>query len=464
MDILDAWKRPKQQRKPETIEIFRAYDIRGLYPSAIDEKIAYRIGRAFIEFINKPKVAVGRDARKSSPALHEALVQGMTDQGAEVTDIGVCTTPMLYFAVWKYKLDGGVMVTASHNPKEYNGMKLTGEKAIPLTGDSGISQIGEAVFAHDFARMPKKGRIIKKDVIKDYMKFVLKFAEKIPKVKLVVDGGNGMAAVDFPEMMKSFRWVKVIPMNMEIDCTFPAHEPNPLDFSTLKGLQKKVKHEDADLGIAFDGDCDRVFFVDDKGEVVTPDTIAALISKDMLKNKMHTICYDLRSTMALPEEIDDNGGRPMETRVGHSYIKSIMRDKGCSFASELSGHFYYRENSYCESSLITILKVLNILSKEKKPLSELISPIRRYFHSGEINFEVKDKDLVLEKMEELHSDGNVNKMDGLKVEYADWWFSLRKSNTEPKLRLNLEAREKNKMEFMLKEIRKEIKEIENICE
>ncbi len=430
------------------MSIFKAYDIRGIYPTELNEDTVYKIGRAFVTFLRCRNVVVARDARLSSPSLHRALIKGITDQGADVVDIGLSSIAMFYFSVANYKFDSGLMITASHNPKEYNGLKLVREKAVALTENSGIKEIEKIVDA-DF-KEGKRGRLTKKDVLKDYMKHVLKFSKK-SNLKVVFDFSNSMVALAGTKILKKV--CNAVYINEKLDGTFPAHEANPVKEENLKQIKICVRQEKADFGICFDGDGDRVGLVDEKGNIITNDLVTALISKSILKdNPNEKIVYDARFSHSVPEEIMASGGKPIYTRVGHSFIKEKMRRENAIFGGEFSGHFFYRENFFTDSAIITALKIIAIAEEGKKPLSELIKPLQKYYHTGEINFNINEKDAKIKEIENHFKDGKKSYIDGVTVEYKDWWFNLRKSNTEPVIRLTLEAKTREKMEEMKKKI------------
>jgi phosphomannomutase len=426
--------------------IFKAYDIRGIYPSELNEETAYKIGRAFVKFLNVKEVLVGQDGRISSPQLFESLARGITDQGADIIDIGLCSTPMFYFGTAKYQ--AGIMITASHNPKEYNGFKLCRENAIPISGDTGIQDIKDLVNKNQFEDK-EKGKIIKKDIMDDFIKHNISFVKTDKKLKIVVDAGNGMGGFTFPKIFERLHF-DFIPLYCEVDFNFPHHEPNPMKYKNLKDLQKKVIEEKADLGVALDGDVDRCVFVDENGDIITSDLIIPLVGKEMLKNHPgSTIMYNLICSKVVPEKIEELGGKAVMSRVGHSFIKKQMREEDAIFAGELSGHFYYKNNFFVESSFITTAMILNLIAGEDKPLSELIKPLKKYYKTEEISFEVEDKIAKMKELEEHFKDAKqISHLDGIKMEYDDWWFNVRPSNTEPLLRLNLEAKTKEKMEEM----------------
>jgi phosphomannomutase len=422
------------------MEIFKAYDIRGIYPSELNEETAYKIGRAFVVLLKCRNVVIGRDMRKSSEPLFNAVAKGITDQGADVIDIGMATSPQLYFCSGKYRYDAGIMITASHNPAQYNGMKMVAKGVVPVSYDTGIKDIKELVEKGSFPEPSKKGKIKTKNFHEDYKKFVTKGIKKFP-LKVVIDTANSMGAKE-AEIIQDY--CEIVPLFFELDDSFPNHEANPLKYETLKDLQEKVVEEKADLGIAFDGDADRCAFVDEKGQIISSDMITALLAQEFKGKK---IGYDLRSSWTVAEEIKKNKGTPVMIRVGHVFIKQMMREQGIVFAGELSGHYYYKDNYFCESSIKTCFLVMDMVSKGKK-LSELIQPLKRYFASGEINLEVMDKDAVLSKVEEKYGPEakEVLHLDGVSVIFDDWWFNLRKSNTEPLIRLNIEAKTKELME------------------
>ena len=446
--------------------IFRAYDIRGIYPQEINEAVVYKVGKALFKLLKPKKIVVGRDARLSSPALRDALVKGLTESGINVVDIGLSTTPMLYFGVNFLNADGGVEISASHNPGEYNGLKIVRERAIPISGETGIGQIRDLLLdSTSLAQKSKsQGRLILKDIKKEYINFLTKEV-KAPLTlpgKIVVDAGNGMAGLLLDDILKKLN-MQYFPLYFEPDCTFPHHEANPLKEETLQDLKGKMREIGANLGVAFDGDGDRVAFLDEKGKVVSASYLTALIARQILKEKgPGTILYDLRLSRIVPEVVKEWGGKALKIRVGHSFIKQKMQEVKALFAGELSGHFYFpfqfpQGISYFESGIFAMIKIFEIISREEKPLSELILPFQRYYHSGEINFELKNKEEALKKLAEIYKDAKLSYLDGLTVEYSDWWFNLRPSNTEPLLRLNLEAKTKDLMEAKLEEIKKAIK-------
>ncbi|MBW3012112.1 phosphomannomutase/phosphoglucomutase [Candidatus Woesearchaeota archaeon] len=419
--------------------IFKSYDIRGVYGEQLDEDMAYKIGRAFVTFLKVKKVVVGRDTRLSSDSLFESLAKGITDQGADVIDVGLCSSPMLNFAIAFYDNPSGIMITASHNPKEYNGFKLAKEKAQAIAYEDGIDVIEKLVEDNKFEDAAEKGSIKKKDIIDDYVKFVLKFAKDIKPLKVVIDATNGMASLTAPVVFKTLP-CDVVELFFGLDGNFPNHEPNPLNYANLESLRKKVIDEKADVGIAFDGDADRLGFVDEKGEIVGNDIITIILAKYLLnENPGSKIIYDLRSTHALREIVKENKGIPLPNRVGHAHIKKRMKNEQALFGGELSGHYFFRDFFNADCAMIAAMEMLNILSQGRK-LSEIVADVKRYASSPEINFEVEDKEAAIKRIEEKFKDGKKDYMDGATIEFDDWWFNLRESNTEPLLRLRVEAK------------------------
>ena len=415
--------------------IFKAYDIRGIYGEQLNEDIAYKIGRAFAMYIGS-KIVVARDNRLSSDSLFEALTRGITDQGSDVYDIGLSTSPMFYFAVSNLVCDGGVIITASHNPPQYNGFKMVRSDAMPLSGEDGIDQIKQLVEENNFSSS-KKGNISTLDITD---KYVNSFEIKKYNLKVVVDTANSVSGLIVNRM---FRGVSLFHLFSELDGSFPNHEPNPLEEKNIKDLREKVLEYGADIGIAFDGDGDRVFFVDEKGELISSDLIIALIAKLIDKK----VLYDLRCSNIIKETARDS----VMWRVGHSFIKKKMKDEDIFFGGEYSGHYYLKQgSSYFESPYFVIYKLFEAM--ENKKLSELIAPFKKYYHSGELNFEVKDKQSVIEKVEKNYSYGKITKIDGVRIDFDDWWFLLRGSNTEPILRLIIEAKSKELLDGKIKEI------------
>jgi phosphomannomutase len=423
------------------ISIFKSYDIRGTYPDQLDEDAAYRIGRAYVEFIGAKSIAVGRDNRPSGNGLFKAFAKGATESGADVVDLGIVTTPMVYFAAGSLPVDGAVSLTASHNPPEYNGFKLNRRGAVPIGAGSGMEDIRDLAESGEFKRSPRTGTVSEMEIATGYIDHVVSYADlDDAHLSVVVDTANAVGALELPVFKKLAAHVELATINEELDPSFPNHEANPLKTETLEQLSAAVKKKDAHIGIAYDGDADRVGFIDENGEPVRMDTITTLLSLDILKTyPKSTILYDLRSSKAVAEEIEAAGGTAIQTRVGHAHIKKHMRDVDAVFAGELSGHYYFKDNSYAESATLAAVLVLNMLARSGETLSALAKKVERYHHSGEINSTVKDVDGILGSLLERYGDGEITALDGLKVTYPTWWFNVRASNTEPLLRLNLEA-------------------------
>lgn len=439
------------------MSIFKAYDIRGVYPEEINEKIIYKIGRAFVDFLNCKTVVLGRDIRLSSQKLFDALSKGITDQGADVINIGLSSTPMMYYAVHKLKAGGGLVITASHNPKEWNGLKLVREEAKALSGEEGIEDIERRVINNEFRDVDEHGKIIQKDIKNEYIEYVKSYAGNINDFKIVIDCGNGMAGNVIFELLKKLK-IKHSALYSEMDGQFPNHTPDPLKEENMKELQKKVMELKSDVGFAFDGDVDRIMLVDEKGNRIPGDITTALIAKNILtKKKGIKIIYDIRASKSVRELIQKNGGTPIVWKAGHSIIKKKMRDEGIEFGGEKSGHYFYKENFYTDSALITMIYVLEMMQKERKKLSELVESINPYSASGEINFEIEDKQGTMKKVEQHYKDAQITHIDGVTIEYPDWWFNLRESNTEPLLRLNLEADSKELMKKKINEVKQLLK-------
>lgn len=453
-------------------DIFKTYDIRGIYGRDLNEETAYRLGYAYTELRQtesrkkRLRVVIGQDMRLSSTKLKRSLVKGLTEAGSEVIDIGLASTPTFYFAIAFFNYDGGIMVSASHNPKEWNGFKLTRAKAKPISADSGINILKEKVLANKFRPAKIKGKIIKRaDTLEKQLEHDLKFVEinKIKPLKIVVDPANGMGAQYIGALFKHLP-CQLIKMNFTLNGSFPAHEADPLKEENLHDLQKRVKAEKADLGIAIDGDGDRIFFIDDKGKTIDQSIIRGLLAAIFLREKPGSkICYDIRPGKITRDLIEKNGGIPIVTKVGHSLIKERMLKENAYFAGESSGHFFLNLTFGCfEMPNIMILKLLQEFSQIDAPVSEFIKPYQKYYHSGEINFTVRDKEAIFKKIEAKYKDGNINKLDGITVEYPSFWFNLRGSNTESKIRLNLEALTKKIMIEKTNELRLLIKQTKEV--
>jgi phosphomannomutase len=430
--------------------IFKAYDVRGLYPSQLDAEVARRVGRAFVDYLGARGIAVGRDCRLSSPELAAAFVEGARSQGAAVTDIGVVGTDVLYYHVARHDLDGGAIVTASHNPKEWNGIKMVRRGALALSGDAGIKEIREWVTAGRYADAPPPaGELHSAATLADYARHCLSFVDlgAIPRLKVVLDAANGMGAVGAAAIFESLP-VDAVRMYFDLDGTFPNHPADPLLEENRKDVVARVLAEGADLGIAWDGDADRCFFVDDGGEYVPGDFVTALLGEDVARREPGAkIVYDVRASRAVADRVRAAGGLPLMNRVGHAFIKKRMRDENAVFGGEVSGHFYFRDNWFADNGMIPALLVLEKLGRERRRLSEVLAPLRERYHiSGEINSRVDDVERALARVAERYRDGRLGRLDGVSVDYDDWHFNVRPSNTEPLLRLNLEAASRAAME------------------
>ncbi len=429
------------------VSIFKAYDIRGTYPDQIDAQTAFRIGAAMVRFLSASRLVVGRDMRTMAPEIQDAVIEGMLSQGCDVVDIGLTSTPMVYFGIGKIKCDGGLVVTASHNPKQYIGFKLCRAEARPLSGDTGIKDIEELVLNGDLSPVGEKGKREQVDLMDDWCAHIANFAKGIKPMKVCVDYANGMGANESPNIFARIPGLEVISLYDELDGTFPNHEANPLKESNLDDVRALVKKHGATLGLAFDGDADRCAFVDEEGRTVHADLITVLLARGMLKRHPGKgIIYDLRSSKVVAEEIERLGGRPVRERVGHSFMKETMRRTDCIGGGELSGHFYFAENFFTDCGVLAAIEVLNQLSIEGKTLKESVDPLRKYFSTGEINFQVEDKESLMKQVEEKYKDGVVDHLDGVTATFPDWWVNVRPSNTEPFLRMCLEADTQAQME------------------
>lgn len=426
------------------MSIFKAYDIRGIVGEELTEELAFDIGRGFATLLKPQTVVVARDMRPHSPGMSDALIRGLTLQGVNVVDIGMASTPMCYFANGSLGADASVMITASHNPGEYNGFKLCRAHAVPISGQTGIKELEQIVQKGSFdPEAAEAGQVTQKDMVSEYGAHIRGFAEITKPLHLCVDYANAMGIAEAAVFKGLFTYDELF---ADYDGSFPNHEANPLDEETFEALQEKVKAGNYDFGIAFDGDADRVGFVDEKGEIVSMDMITALIAESLLKKEKGIVFYDLRSSKAVKELIEENGGEARMCRVGHAFIKAQMREANAVFAGELSGHYYFRENYFTESSALAVIYIANLVSQSGKKLSELVAPIRKYAASGEINSRVKDPQTVFAKMKETFPEAHTFELDGLSVDVDDWWFNVRMSNTEPLCRLNLEAPTPEKMQ------------------
>ncbi len=433
--------------------IFKAYDIRGTYPDQVNEAIAFKVGYHYRDLLGEedlargPVVVVSRDMRSHSEPLAEALKRGLRARGVRVIDIGLADTPLNYFATGHLRASGGIQVTASHNPAEYNGFKMSRRDAIPVSRDTGIAELEKLVLGSSTTGdEPPNADEVHQDVRAAYAEHILSFLEsREPRLKLAADAANGMGTV-YASMIEQMN-VELFPLYFKLDGSFPNHEANPLKQENLVDLESAVKEHRCNLGVAFDGDADRAMFVDEQGRSISADLITGLLAPRFLRHEPGAvIVYDLRSSWSTKEAITEAGGKPLRERVGHSFMKATMRQHGSPFGGELAGHFYYRDNFTADSSILTLVHILNHLRETGRPLSEVVAPLRRYFATGEINFRVEDKEGMIRRLGETFSDGEIDHLDGITVQYADWWFNVRPSNTEPLLRLVLEARTKELME------------------
>jgi phosphomannomutase len=439
-------------------KVFKAYDVRGIYPDELDEAGGYAIGRAYVQEFEPRRIAVGHDMRLSSPGMTDAVVRGAAEAGADVVELGLVGTEMVYFAVGELGLDGGFAVTASHNPKEYTGMKIVRRGALPVGGDSGLLDIRARAVSTAGARQETGavGTITQEDIWPAFVERVLSFIDvsALKPLRVVIDAANGMAGAMLPPVLERLP-IDVVRYFFEPDGSFPNHEPNPLLPENREFIVRKVTEEAADLGVAFDGDADRCFFVDDTGEFVPGDFVTALLAESILaKEPGGKILYDVRASWAVPETISRAGGVPLVNRVGHAFFKHRMREEGAVFGGEVSGHYYFRDFSQADSGVIPFLLMLELLSKRGQKLSETLRPFReRHFITGEINTPVEDVALKLQELKErFGAEGKVSHLDGLSVDAEDWHMNVRPSNTEPLLRLNLEALSPELMELKRDEV------------
>jgi phosphomannomutase len=438
-------------------KVFKAYDVRGIYPDELDEEGAYAIGRAYVEQFEPRRMAVGRDMRLSSPQMAAAAIRGAADAGAEVLDLGLVATEMLYFAVGELGLDGGIEVTASHNPKQYTGMKIVRRGALPVGGESGLLDVRDRALRVGDLKGGGEERVSAVDIWPAYVDRVMSFIDvsALGPLKVVIDAANGMAGAMLPPVLERLPTVEAVRCYFDPDGSFPNHEPNPLLPENREFIVRKTLEEGADLGIAFDGDADRCFFVDDSGEFVPGDFATALLAELFLEKEPGAkIIYDVRASWAVPETIERAGGVPLVNRVGHAYIKHRMRKEDATFGGEVSGHYYFREFSQADSGVVPFLLMLELVSKRAQKLSEILRPYReRYFLTGELNTPVADVALKLQELKERYaSEGTVSHLDGVSVDADGWHFNVRPSNTEPLLRLNLEARSQDLMEAKRDEV------------
>ena len=438
----------------ETIDqtIFKAYDIRGVYPEQVNETVARQVGRAFVAYLEATRIAVSRDMRVSSPALAEAFIEGALSQGADVVDLGMLGTDMLYYAVARDNFDGGAQITASHNPKQYNGMKLVRAQALPLSGDAGISNVRDLIVEDRVPQSSRRGRRSGGPILDDYIDHVLSFIDPsvIRPFRLVLDAGCGMGGLVGPPLFDRLP-CRTTRLCFDIDGTFPTHQANPLLEENRRDLVERVLADKADAGVAWDGDADRCFFVDGEGEFIAGDFITALLAEAFLRKEPGAkIVYDVRASYAVKDIVAKLGGTSLMNRVGHAFFKKRMRDEDAAFGGEVTGHYYFRENFFADNGFIPALLILELMSIKGQTLRELLAPLReKYFISGEINTAMPDMDSAATTIETLatrYHDGHVYRIDGISVEYPTWHFNVRPSNTEPLLRLNLEGETQALME------------------
>ena len=451
-------------------KIVKAYDIRGSYPEQVNEDVAWRLGYASADYLlsevsgyaraqdSSKSLVVGRDMRIGSPELSSAFIDGALAAGANCVDIGMIDSPLLYFAINHLGACGGAQITASHNPAGDNGFKIAGQASRPVGGETGLDKIKALALSARLGTTRDRscGKLTQIDLTAEYKKHIFKFAGPISSLKIVIDASNGMAGKFVPLLFDDLP-VKIIPMNFEHDGHF-VHPPNPMVEENLTQLKKFVIRRKADLGVCFDGDADRCVFVDEKGQTVRSDLVTAVLAKEFIfSNPGGTIVYDLRSSHIVPEVVSQMGGIPRRERVGHAFMKHAMADSGAVFGGELSGHYYYRDNWFCDSGFITFVVMLTALSQAEIPMSKLMEPMKKYYHSGEINFEVADKQAVLDGIIAHHRKtpkARIDTRDDITVELEKYWFNVRPSNTEPKLRLNIEANTSAMLKRMLREVTK----------
>jgi len=451
-------------------KIFKAYDVRATYPNPLNEESAWKVGHATAQFLKRSRqnvapdqklkredtIVVGRDMRPHSPDLAKALIDGIRSVGMNVVDVGMIDTSFIYFAINHLDAVGGVQTTASHNPIQYNGFKISGPKAKPIGAASGLDDIKRIASQLRVGQTGLKGGYEEMDLWGPYRQHVLKFLDLKRTVRVVVDGTNGMAGKMVPAVFGGVPKLAITPILFEITGSF-THDPNPLVEANLTMLKEEMKLQQPDLGVSFDGDADRCIFLDEQGRSIGCDLITALLARDFLKmpaNKGSTIVYDLRSSHVVPDEVKAAGGVPRRDRVGHAFMKKTLAETKAVFGGELSGHFYFRDNFYADSGAIAFARVLSVLSQQSGPLSALIDPLKRYAQTGEVNFQVEDKDGKIRELADAYKTGSVDYLDGITIEFKDWWFNVRKSNTEPLLRLNLEAKSRELMQQKFGEIKK----------
>jgi phosphomannomutase len=450
-------------------KIFKAYDVRAVYPSPLNEEDAWKVGHATGQFLkrsrekvvdservkNENAIVVGRDMRPSSPDLARSLIDGIRSTGLNVIDVGIIDTSFIYFAINHLDTVGGIMVTASHNPVQYNGFKISGPKAKPIGAASGLDDIKRIAATLRVGQTGLQGTVEEKNLWPEYKKTVLKFLNLKRPLRVAIDASNGMGGKMIPAVFGDVPNLQIVPILFEITGSF-VHEPNPLVESNMDMLKQKMSETKCDLGACFDGDADRCMFLDDNHKYIGSDMITALLAKDFLsrpENKGATVVYDLRSSHVVPDEILAAGGVPRRDRVGHAFIKKTMAETKAVFGGELSGHIYFRDYYFADSAAVAFARLLSVLSAQEKPLSQLMKPFYRYSQTGEINFAVEDKDAKIRELAETYKKGKSDYLDGITVELPDWWFNVRKSNTEPMLRLNIEAKTPALLEEKFRELK-----------
>jgi phosphomannomutase len=429
--------------------IFKSYDVRGIVPAQLNEDIAYAIGRAFVQTMGRKNICIGRDMRPSGQAFMEALSRGATDGGADVTQVGLISTDAIYFAVGHYGFDGGIMITASHNPAQYNGFKFCGEHAAAISIETGLAQIRDLAMSGEFATPARKGTIKQQEILADFATHCISFIDDLAAIKplrVAIDAGNGMAGETVPRIFDRLPCT-VFPLYFELDGTFPNHPASPIEPENMVDLQRAVKQHRCDLGVAFDGDADRMFIVDENAQLIGGDIVTALVGVDTLRNNPGAkILYNLICSRSVPEAIRKAGGIPVRSKVGHSFIKQTMREEDIPFGGEHSGHFYFKRNWFADSGMIALMQCLNVFSRVPGPVSSAIAPIDTRFRSGEINSTVTDAQAKIAELQRHYAGAEIDFLDGITIQYPDWWLNVRPSNTEPLLRLNVEGDTRELME------------------
>ncbi|MCK4516210.1 MAG: phosphomannomutase/phosphoglucomutase [Spirochaetaceae bacterium] len=455
------------------MSVFKANDIRGRYPEEWNKDTAYRIGRCLPDILSGEQIVIGRDARSSSEEILEYLTKGLLHRGIQITDIGMVDTPAVYFAVGKYGFDAGIMITASHNPPGYNGIKLTGKNVVPIDSQSGLEDLAQEVLSSRSVDRPNgresSGGHGTFDISRDYLLYLGSFRGKVPGIKAVFDCSSGMAGRFIHQILNDMPGEFIV-VNDEIDGTFPVHGPNPSLPENLRQVRELVLSEKADIGFCFDGDGDRVVMIDADGEVVSPDLLTAILGLYYFKyhpektegNK--TVLVDIRSSNSVAEFLENLGAEPMESPVGHAKIKRLMRKVDALFGGELTGHYYFKENFYSDSPWLTIFRVLSVLAEGDENLAQLRARIMKYHFSGELNFPVKNQDEIVDGLLREYADGKLNRIEGLRVDYPDWWFIVRKSSTEPYLRLVVETKIREELALRTNELTEAIERLESLNE